>query len=101
MRKSELLKLQAENEELRKQLTAALESNTKLSAQMQDLQEKLDIIIKQFNKQKKKQHDSKTEHHNPRQAPGSPSELGGAETAQPANSGGEAAAPVKKPSRRP
>jgi regulator of replication initiation timing len=68
LQKSEILKIQTENEELRKQLTAALESNVKLSAQMQDLQEKLDIIINQFNKQKKKQHDSKTEHHKPRQA---------------------------------
>jgi soluble cytochrome b562 len=76
MSKSEALKLIAENERLRAELLkvttkldCALENNTTLSAQMKDLQEKLDIIINQFNKQNKKQHSSKNEHHNPRHAP--------------------------------
>jgi hypothetical protein len=99
VQKSEILKIQAENAELRAKLDASLECNAKLSAQMQDLQEKLDIVIKQFNKQNKKQHDSKNEHHNPRQAPGDADELGDSETIQPASSGG-AASPVKKFSRR-
>lgn len=101
MQKSEIAKIQAENEQLRAELLkatvkldCALESNVALSAQMTDLQEKLDIIIKQFNKQRKKQYDSKNEHHNPRQAPGPASESGGAESNQPSSSG--AASPVKK-----
>ena len=76
MSKSESLKLKTENEQLRAKLLkvttkldCALENNATLSAQMKDLQEKLDIIINQFNKQNKKQHSSKNEHHNPRQAP--------------------------------
>jgi soluble cytochrome b562 len=106
MQKSDNLKLQAENEQLRAELLkvttkldCALENNTTLSAQMKDLQEKLDIIINQFNKQKKKQHTSKNEHHNPREAPASTgtSSADSAETRQ-AN-GGAAAAPVKKSSR--
>jgi hypothetical protein len=105
MQKSEILKMQAENEQLRAELMkatikldCALESNAALSAQMTDLQEKLDIIINQFNKQKKKQHSSKNEHHNPRQAPGNANEPDGAQNNKPSNSGG-AASLVKKSSR--
>jgi hypothetical protein len=100
MSKSEALKLIAENERLRAELLkvttkldCSLENNTVLSAQMKDLQEKLDIIINQFNKQNKKQHSSKNEHHNPRQAP---SNANSDETSQ--TTGG--AATAKKCSRR-
>lgn len=107
MQKSENSKLKAENEQLRAELLkvstkldCALENNTTLSAQMKDLQEKLDIIIKQFDKQKKNQHSSKNEHHNPRQAP-SHTNVNSANSAdsQLLTNGGTAAAPVKKSSR--
>jgi soluble cytochrome b562 len=97
-------KLQAENEQLRAELTkvtarldAALEVNLHLSAQMKDLQEKLDIIINQFNKQNKKQYGSKNEHHNPRQASSTPNN----NSEQPSSNGGATPAPVKKLSRKP
>ncbi len=101
MSQSLISKLTAENEQLRAELLkvttkldCALENNTTLSAQMKDLQEKLDIIINQFNKQNKKQHSSKNEHHNPRQAP---SNADSDETNQ--TTGGAATAPAKKFSR--
>jgi hypothetical protein len=103
MTKSEGAKLLAENDQLRTELTkvtarldAALEINLLLSTQMKDLQEKLDIIIKQFNKQNKKQYSSKNEHHNPRQAP---TTSGNNDADQPSNNGG-ASSPVKKSSRK-
>ena len=108
MKNSENLKLKTENEQLRAELLkvttkldCALENNIVLSAQMKDLQEKLDIIIEQFRKQNKKQYGSKNEHHNPRQAPPNidKSAANDAESNQPADNGGVAAAPVKKPSR--
>jgi soluble cytochrome b562 len=102
MSKSESLKLKTENEQLRAELLkvttkldCALENNTTLSAQMKDLQEKLDIIINQFNKQNKKQYGSKNEHHNPRQAP---SNTNSDETSQ--TTGGAATALPKKFSRQ-
>jgi regulator of replication initiation timing len=101
MSQSLISKLTAENEQLRAELLkvttkldCALENNTTLSAQMKDLQEKLDIIINQFNKQNKKQHSSKNEHHNPRQAP---SNADSDETNQ--TTGAAATAPAKKFSR--
>jgi len=108
MQKSENSKLKAENEQLRAellkvstQLDCALENNTTLSAQMKDLQEKLDIIIKQFDKKKKNEHSSKNEHHNPRQAPQNAhtNNAEPAETGQLLTNGGAAAALAKKPSR--
>lgn len=108
MQKSENSKLKTENEQLRAELVkvttrldSALENNIALSAQMKDLQEKLDIIIEQFKKQNKKQYGSKNEHHNPRQAPPGIDESAANDTEsnQPANNGGVATAPVKKPSR--
>jgi soluble cytochrome b562 len=110
MQKSENSKLKAENEQLRAEvlkmttkLDCALENNIVLSAQMKDLQEKLDIIIKQFNKQNKKQHSSKNEHHNPRQAPASTEAdtTASGETSQPSAHGGAGTAPAKKSSHRP
>jgi len=108
MQKSEILKLQAENEQLRAELLkvttkldCALENNISLSAQMKDLQEKLDIIIEQFKKQNKKQYGSKNEHHNPRQAPPNTNESAAdaSETNQSSANGGTASASVKKHSR--
>lgn len=102
---NEVAKLQAENEHLRAELLkvttkldCALENNSVLMAQMKDLQEKLDIIINQFNKQKKKQHSSKNEHNNPRQAPADITSSDFAEDISATSmEGGTAAAPVKKP----
>ncbi len=110
MQKSEILKMKAENEQLRldnlkmsAKLDCALENNIALSAQMKDLQEKLDIIIKQFNKQNKKQHSSRNEHHNPRQAPANTEgdTTASGETSQSSAHGGAATAPAKKSSHRP
>jgi regulator of replication initiation timing len=109
MLKSEVLKLRNENEQLRAELLkvttkldCALENNTTLNAQMKDLQEKLDIIINQFNKQKKNQHSSKNEHHNPRQAQANAktSTADSDEADQPSANGGVAPAPSKKSSRQ-
>lgn len=108
MKNSENSKLKTENEQLRAELLkvttkldCSLENNIALSAQMKDLQEKLDIIIEQFRKQNKKQYGSKNEHHNPRQAPANIDESAAndAKSNQPEDNGGVATAAVKKPSR--
>lgn len=106
MPNSEILKLKTENGQLRTELLkvttkldCALENNATLSAQMKDLQEKLDIIINQFNKQNKKQHSSKNEHHNPRRPP-SETETNKADADETSHAkGGVATAPAKKFSR--
>jgi transposase len=63
----EIQNILKENEELKAQLRLLLEGNSKLSSQIEELQTNLNILIKQINKQNKKQYASKNEHYNPRQ----------------------------------
>lgn len=74
--RKELLKLRkehteavAENRRLTKLLQEALDGNKQLQKQMTELQEKLDILIVHFKKRNRHDFGSKTERHNPRQAP--------------------------------
>lgn len=63
----EIQNILKENEELKAQLRLLIEGNSKLSSQIEELQTNLNILIKQINKQNKKQYGSKNEHYNPRQ----------------------------------
>jgi transposase len=75
LERAELLKLRAEHQEvlaenrrLTKLLQESLNGNKQLQKQLAELQEKLDILIVQFNKRNRRDFGSKTERHNPRPA---------------------------------
>lgn len=65
----ELLRLREENKELKKQLQKIITTNSTLSSQIAELQEKLNILLAHMKKRNRKDFGQKSEKHNPRPAP--------------------------------
>ena len=73
---AEIQRLTALVEDLQRQLKQALDGNKEQRELLKDLQQKLDVLIAQSKKGKRKKYGKQTEQHNPRPAPATKKESG-------------------------